>query len=226
MGVLAIDGPAGSGKSTVARALARRLGLAYLDTGAMYRAVTAAALRAGLDPADTTTGAAIATLAERCRLDLSDTTVAIDGVDVSAEIRQGPVTAAVSAVAANPAVRTALVDQQRAWIAKHRGGVLEGRDIGTVVAPDATLKVYLTASPQARSLRRVAEGTVGPDHAAVAADLARRDQLDSTRETAPLTNAVDAVTVDTTELGVEQVVDVIAGLWKDRCGTNPGETQP
>ncbi len=226
MGVLAIDGPAGSGKSTVARALARRLGLAYLDTGAMYRAVTAAALRAGLDPADTTTGAAIATLAERCRLDLSDTTVAIDGVDVSAEIRQGAVTAAVSAVAANPAVRTALVDQQRAWIAKHRGGVLEGRDIGTVVAPDATLKVYLTASPQARSLRRVAEGTVGPDQAAVAADLARRDQLDSTRETAPLTNAVDAVTVDTTALGVEQVVDVIAGLWKDRCGTNPGETQP
>lgn len=213
MRVVAIDGPAGSGKSTIARALARTLALRYLDTGAMYRAVTAAVLRAGIAPDD---GPAVAALAARSAIDVGER-VTIDGVDVTEEIRGPAVTAAVSAVAANAAVRATLVEQQRAWARDHGGAVLEGRDIGTVVFPDARLKVYLTASPEARAARRAAEGTTGADRAAVAADLARRDRLDSSRQASPLTTAADAVIVDTTDMTIEEVVARVADLWRERA---------
>ncbi|MFN0090146.1 MAG: (d)CMP kinase [Acidimicrobiales bacterium] len=204
--VVAIDGPAGSGKSTVARALARRLGLEYLDTGAMYRAVTLAALRRGIDPGDE---ARVAALARSLRLEVSGSEVLVDGVDAARAIRGGEVTAAVSAVAAHPQVRDELRRRQRAWAEARRGGVIEGRDIGTVVFPDARLKVYLTASAQVRAQRRSAEdGSV--DVEAVAADLARRDTLDSTRAASPLAVADDAFTLDTSCLSVEQVVDELA----------------
>ncbi len=213
--VLAIDGPAGSGKSTVARELARRLGLAYLDTGAMYRAVTAAVLRIGLDPH----GEQVAPLARRCELDMSAGRVLVDGADVTEQIRGPEVTAAVSAVAANAEVRAELVSRQRDWIQRQGPSVVEGRDIGTVVAPEARLKVHLTASAEARAARRVAEGTLGPDRAGVAAELARRDGADSSRATAPLSVAPDALVVDTTDLGIAQVVDQLAALWCERGGT-------
>lgn len=216
--VLAIDGPAGSGKSTVARVLAHRLGLGYLDTGAMYRAVTAAVLRAGLDPG----GDQVAPLARGCALDMAADQVLIDGVDVTAEIRGPEVTAGVSAVAANAEVRAELVGRQRAWIRQHGAAVVEGRDIGTVVAPEACLKVHLTASADARAARRVAEGTVGPDQAGVQAELARRDVADTTRAAAPLSVAPDAVVVDTTHLGIEQVVAQLTALWCQR--TAPAAT--
>ncbi|MFN0027682.1 MAG: (d)CMP kinase [Acidimicrobiales bacterium] len=215
--VLAIDGPAGSGKSTVAKALARRLGLAYLDTGAMYRAVTASVLRAGLDPH----GEGVAALARRCELELSADRVLVDGADVTEQIRGPEVTAAVSAVSANAEVRAELVTRQRNWILQQGPSVVEGRDIGTVVAPEARLKVHLTASAEARASRRVAEGTVGGDQAGVAAALARRDVADATRATAPLSVAADAVVVDTTHLGIEQVVEQLATLWCQRGGLAP-----
>ncbi|MGB0995056.1 MAG: (d)CMP kinase, partial [Acidimicrobiales bacterium] len=145
MRVIAIDGPAGSGKSTVARALAKHLGLKYLDTGAMYRAVAFAVLRAGGDPDDAESTTATARLVD---LDIGLDRVMVDGVDATVEIRGPEVSRAVSAVAANPEVRKELVSRQREWAVRQGGGVLEGRDIGTVVFPDAELKVYLTADPE------------------------------------------------------------------------------
>ncbi|MEZ5234775.1 MAG: (d)CMP kinase [Acidimicrobiales bacterium] len=210
--VVAIDGPAGSGKSTVAKRVAAELGLTYLDTGAMYRAVTAAVLHDGIDPHD---DAAVAEVAAACTIDVGHR-VTVDGRDVTAEIRGPAVTASVSAVAANPDVRATMVDQQRAIVGRQRGGVLEGRDIGTVVFPDARLKVFLTASPEARAARRAGEGTTGTDAAAVAADLARRDHLDSSRAASPLATAVDAVVVDTTDMTIEQVVARVVDLWHER----------
>ena len=156
MRVVAIDGPAGSGKSTVARSLAERLGLRYLDTGAMYRAVTFAALRRNIDPAD---GEPVAALARRVDLDVTLEYVRVDGVDATIEIRGPEVTRAVSTVAANADVRSELVARQRDWAAKHGGGVIEGRDIGSVVFPDAELKVYLDARPEVRAARRSKEVT-------------------------------------------------------------------
>lgn len=203
--VIAIDGPAGSGKSTVARALADRLGLAYLDTGAMYRSVTFAALRRGIDPAD---AAVVGRLATEVAIDL-DPRCMVDGVDATVEIRGPEVSRAVSIVAANPAVRAEMVRRQRAWVADRGGGVLEGRDIGTVVFPDAELKVYLTADPEIRAQRRSKEVT-DLDYETVAADLARRDALDSGREVSPLAEAPDAFLLDTTGLTVEEIIDVIA----------------
>ena len=211
MRVIAIDGPAGSGKSTVARALAERLDLEYLDTGAMYRSVTFAALRRGVDPSEAD---AVSRIAERAEISVGPEGVRVDGVDATIEIRGPEVSRAVSIVAANPAVRAELVRRQREWVAKRGGGVLEGRDIGTVVFPDAELKVYLTADPEVRAQRRSQEVT-DLDYETVAADLARRDALDQGRETSPLTEAADAFVVDTTGLTVEEILDVITSRLDD-----------
>ena len=211
MRVIAIDGPAGSGKSTVARALAERLDLEYLDTGAMYRSVTFAALRRGVDPAEVD---AVARIADRAEITVGPEGVRVDGVDATIEIRGPEVSRAVSVVAANPAVRAEMVRRQREWVAKRGGGVLEGRDIGTVVFPDAELKVYLTADPEVRAQRRSQEVT-DLDYETVAADLARRDALDQGRETSPLTEAPDAFVVDTTGLSVEEILDVITAKLGD-----------
>jgi cytidylate kinase len=208
MRVIAIDGPAGSGKSTVGRMLAERLGLQYLDTGAMYRAVTFAALRRGIDPAD---AEPIARLAGAIDLDVTDGVVTVDGVDASIEIRGPEVTRAVSIVAANPTVRSELVSRQREWVRKREGGVLEGRDIGSVVFPDAELKVYLTASPEARADRRSKEVT-DLDYETVAADLARRDALDQGRDESPLKEAEGSIVVDTSDLAIDEVVDELLAL--------------
>ena len=205
--VVAIDGPAGAGKSTVGRAIAARLGLEYLDTGAMYRAVTFAALRRGVDPTDEHDVAALAGTVE---MDIDDSTVTVDGVDATVEIRGREVTAAVSAVASNADVRSELVRRQREWVAAHTGGVVEGRDIGSVVFPDATLKLYVTASPRVRAERRVAE--IGGDVAEVEASIVERDRKDSTRIASPLTEVADAVVVDTTDMSVDAVVEHILGL--------------
>jgi CMP/dCMP kinase len=207
MRVIAIDGPAGSGRSTVARALAGRLGLEYLDTGAMYRGVTFAALRRGLDPADADV---LARLVSSVELEVNVHAVRVDGVDATIEIRGPEVSRAVSVVAANPAVRSELVRRQREWAAVHGGGVMEGRDIGTVVFPDAELKVYLDADPEVRAQRRSKEVT-DLDYETVAADLARRDALDQGRDASPLTEAPDALVVDTTGLSVEEIVEQIVG---------------
>jgi len=210
--IVAIDGPAGAGKSTVGRALARRLGLSYLDTGAMFRAVTVAALRRGIDPADAT---AVADLAVAVRLEVGDPTVLADGEDVTAAIRTAEVNAAVSAVAANVGVRAELRRRQQAWAAERGGGVIEGRDIGTVVFPDALLKLYLTASPEVRAARRHQEQT-GQALAEVADAIARRDHADRSRAHAPLAEADDAVTVDTGDRSVDAIVDEIVALVDER----------
>ena len=205
--IVAIDGPAGAGKSTVGRAVAARLGLEYLDTGAMYRAVTFAALRRGIDPADDDDVAALASSVE---MTLDGASVIVDGVDATVEIRGREVTAAVSAVAANGRVRSELVRRQRSWVAEHAGGVVEGRDIGSVVFPDATLKLFVTASPRVRAQRRVAE--IGGDVAEVEASIIERDRKDSTRAESPLIESSGAVVVDTTGLSVDEVVERILDL--------------
>jgi cytidylate kinase len=212
MRVIAIDGPAGSGKSTVARAVAESLDLPYLDTGAMYRAVAFAVLRAGGDPADADFAA---NTARSMELDVGLDRVVVNGTDATVEIRGPEVTRSVSLVAANPAVRVELVSRQREWTARHGGGVLEGRDIGTVVFPDAELKVYLTANAEERARRRAKEVS-DLDYETVAADLARRDTLDSTRDADPLSEAPDAVLVDTTGLTIDEVVDEITRLLEEK----------
>jgi cytidylate kinase len=195
--VIAIDGPVGAGKSTVARALAARLGLSHLDTGAMYRSVALAALRRKLDPGDLDGVAALAR-----DLDLTvDDRVVLDGDDVTDAIRGPDVSGVVSQVAANPEVRTEMVRRQRAWVLDRDGGVVEGRDIGTVVFPAADLKVFLTARDDARASRR--------RHDEDPEALARRDHLDSSRAVSPLAAADDALVIDSTSLTVEEVVDAI-----------------
>ena len=211
-GVVALDGPSGTGKSTVAKLLASRLEARYLDTGAMYRAVTLAVLRAGVALDDLV---AIVDVAERARLELSTDpavpAVSLDREDVASEIRSGDVTAAVSAVSAVPAVRALMVAAQREIIGDG-GIVVEGRDIGSVVWPTARPKVFLTASPQARAARRAGELGVTADIAAVAADIDRRDRLDSTRAASPLTRAEDAVEIDTTQMNIDDVVNRLVDL--------------
>lgn len=202
MRVIAIDGPSGSGKSTVARHLAVALGVAYLDTGAMYRAVAFAALRRGVDPGD---DEPVAHLVRDLELEVGPEGVKVDGVDATIEIRGPEVTRAVSAVAANPAVRHELVRRQREWVEATGGAVVEGRDIGTVVFPDAELKAYLTARLDVRAGRRHQEVT-NLDYEAVEADMARRDTLDSEREVDPLLQAADAVVIDTSERTIEEIV--------------------
>ncbi|WP_433349639.1 (d)CMP kinase [Micromonospora sp. CA-111912] len=213
--VVAVDGPSGSGKSTVSRRLATGLDARYLDTGAMYRAITWAVLRSGVDLTDAAAvGKVAAEVDLRIGTDPQGYGVTADGVTVDREIRGSEVTTAVSAVAAVPAVRALLVARQRELIAKAGRIVVEGRDIGSVVAPDADLKVYLTASEVARAQRRSVEDAA--DVAATAADLARRDQLDSTRKADPLQQAADAVVLDTTELGIDEVVDRLRALLTER----------
>jgi CMP/dCMP kinase len=203
--VVAVDGPAGSGKSTISRRLAIALSADYLDTGAMYRAVTWAVLRDGVDPRDQE---AVLAVAESITLDVGtdpeDPHTTVDGVSVDRAIRGSDVTQSVSAVSAVGAVRTLLVAQQREIIGGSARIVVEGRDIGTVVAPDADLKVYLTASADERARRRSLENSSA--QASTAADLARRDRLDSTRTVDPLRQASDAVVLDTTALGIDEVV--------------------
>ena len=206
--VVAIDGPAGAGKSTIAKELARVLQLPYLDTGAMYRGITCAALRRGVDPGDE---AAVAQLAITTVLDISDEGLLVDGVDATIDIRGEAVTRAVSAVAANSAVRSELRERQRKWVAERGGGVVEGRDIATVVFPDARLKVYLTASPLVRAQRRVAQ--IGGDVEQIARDIAERDHKDSTRSDSPLRESENAIVVDTSDRTIGDVVSQIVGIF-------------
>ena len=214
-GQVTLDGPSGTGKSSVARAAAARLGAAYLDTGAMYRAATVAVLDAGVDPED---AEAVARVVAGTRIEVGTTagteTVEVDGTDVAVRIRGAEVTRTVSAVSAVPAVRRQLVDQQRALVAAADAVVVEGRDIGTVVLPGATVKIYLTAAPEARAERRAAQlGLTTPEEvAALAADLRRRDEYDSSRADSPLRPAADAVVVDSTDLDREAVVDRVVDL--------------
>jgi len=214
--VVAVDGPSGSGKSTVSRGVAAALGLDVLDTGAMYRAVTLAALDEGIDLRDES---ACTKIAERLDVTLSDGHVVLDGRDVTDEIRGPHVTGAVSIVSAHPGVRAVLVARQRAWVDEHHGGVVEGRDIGTVVFPDATVKVFLTASDDERARRRqhdevVARRDIGVDE--VRAALARRDELDSTRATSPLRRADDALVIDTTNRSADDVVAQVVECFHSR----------
>ena len=214
-GQVALDGPSGTGKSTVAREVARRLGAAYLDTGAMYRAATVAVLDAGVALDDKVAVArAVAGARIEVGTDARLEVVEVDGVDVRDRIRGAEVTRAVSPVSAVPAVRRRLVAQQRSLVAEADAVVIEGRDIGTVVLPDATLKVYLTASPEVRAQRRAGQlGITDPDKiSALAQDLRRRDEHDSRRADSPLRPAEDAVVVDSTDLDKPAVVERIVSL--------------
>lgn len=205
--VVAIDGPAGAGKSTIARAVAAALAVPFLDTGAMYRAVTWAMLDADLSVEDE---AALGELAETIDLRINGEVVTVDGHDVSAAIRSEVVTENVSSVSAVKAVRDVLQQRQRQWAFAAGGGVMEGRDIGTVVFPDATVKIFLTASLEERARRRADEN--GGDLAELIADMAARDHADSTRDIAPLTRADDAVEVDSTEMTLDEVANAIVEL--------------
>jgi CMP/dCMP kinase len=215
--VVAIDGPSGAGKSTVARGVADALGLDVLDTGAMYRAATLAALERSVDPHD---GDACAGVVADVQLEVGDR-VMLDGRDVTDAIRGPEVTEAVSVVAAHPAVRRVLVGRQRDWVRERAGGVIEGRDIGTVVFPDAAVKVFLTASEDERARRRQRDEAAAARALAVdrvREDLDRRDRLDSTREASPLLAAPDALEIDTTGRSVDDVVVEIVARFTAAVG--------
>jgi CMP/dCMP kinase len=209
--VVAMDGPSGSGKSSTSRGVARRLGLRYLDTGAMFRAITWWMLQHEVDVND---AAAVASHAHHPVLvsgtDPEAPTITVDGKDVAGPIRSPEVTAAVSAVSAVPEVRARLLQDQRTIIGAG-GIVVEGRDIGTVVAPDAAVKVYLTADPEARAERRTAE-MAGTDVTATREDLLRRDRYDSGRATAPLAMAEGAHHIDTTPYTLDEVIEQVVAL--------------
>lgn len=216
--VIAIDGPSGAGKGTVARAVAARLGYRHVDTGAMYRAVAWKALHDGVDPQDE---ASVAAIGERAVFDLEDGRVLIDGHDVGRAIRTPEIDRAAAIVARHPAVRRVLVARQRRY-AELDSVVMEGRDIGTVVFPGADAKVYLDASPDERARRRAAD----PAHSArgrhladVATALAERDRSDSTRAVSPLAVAPDALVIDTTELPIDEVVNRVLGIVAEKRGT-------
>jgi CMP/dCMP kinase len=202
--VVAIDGPAGAGKSTVARAVAQRLGYTYLDSGAMYRCVALASLQRAQPPAQ---------VAGELEISLGDR-VLLDGEDVTGAIRAPEVSEAASVVAAAPAVRAAMVEQQRRLLASGDWAA-EGRDIGTVVWPQAEVKVFLTASPDARATRRAAQ--IGADAAVVLAEQTIRDRRDTERASSPLQAAPDAVTIDTSELAFDEVVDRVVSLVAGRA---------
>jgi cytidylate kinase len=208
--VIAIDGPAGAGKSTVARELARELGFTYLDSGAMYRSLALAAVRGGIDTGD---GEQLGAAAQSLVISLDGGSVELDGEDVSDAIRAPEVSAAASQVSVHPQVRGAMVERQRDLIAAGRY-VAEGRDVGTVVSPDSPLKIFLTASPEERARRRAAD--TGEDATAVAAAQAERDERDQVREHGALRPADDAIEVDTTGITIDEVVARIAALARER----------
>jgi CMP/dCMP kinase len=205
--IVTLDGPGGTGKSTVSRVVAHKAGLPHLDTGAFYRAATLAVLEAGVTPSDAD---GVIGVVSGLRLDQERGRMFLDGRDVSTEIRGEVVTKAVSAVSAHQAVRKLLVDMQRTWMESHGEGVVEGRDIGSVVFPDATVKVFLDASPEVRARRRAIE--TGEPVEEVLEDLNRRDRLDSTRQASPLTIPDGAVVLDTSHLSIKEVVDEVLGL--------------
>ena len=201
MRVIAIDGPAGAGKSSVARRVSTVTGLRYLDTGAMYRCVALAVQQSSTDVHD---AEAVGKIAREVSVVIERDAAKLNGVDVSSAIRSSDINALVSIIAAHTPVRDAMREQQRSWIRDQKGGVVEGRDIGTVVFPDAMLKIFLTASPEVRAERRVGES--GGDIQAVAASIAERDHLDSTRLDSPLKPSQDSVVVDSSHKTIEEVV--------------------
>ena len=209
MRVIAIDGPAGAGKSTVARQVSTATGLRYLDTGAMYRCVALAVQQSSTDPNDSE---AVGHIAQDVSVVIERDAAKLNGVDVSQEIRSSEINGIVSIIAAHTPVRDAMREQQRRWIQDHDGGVVEGRDIGTVVFPDAILKVFLTASPEVRAERRV--GQTGGDIQAVAASIAERDYLDSTRIDSPLKPSPESVVVDSSSRTIEEVVAEIVSHFE------------
>ncbi|MET4924354.1 (d)CMP kinase [Streptomyces sp. PSRA5] len=218
--IVAIDGPAGTGKSSTSRSVATQLGLSYLDTGAQYRAITWWMISNGIDVQDSS---AVATAAGKPVIvsgtDASNPTITVDGADASGPIRTQDVTAKVSAVSAVPEVRTVITELQRSIAAGAANGiVVEGRDIGTTVLPDADLKVFLTASPEARAARRSGElkGKESTDLAATKEALIKRDAIDSSRKTSPLAKAADAVEVDTTDLTLQQVIECVVTLVEEK----------
>jgi cytidylate kinase len=220
--VIAIDGPSGAGKSTVARGVADALGMAVLDTGAMYRAVTLAVLDRGIETDDEDACGAVASSIEL----VLDGGVHLDGRDVTDAIRGPSVTAAVSAVSAHPAVRAVLVTNQRAWVERHDGGVVEGRDIGTVVFPDAAVKVFLTASDDERARRRQQDERSAAREVEVESvreEMARRDRADSTRSASPLQRAPDALVLDTTHVSVPDIVSAIVDRFHARIAGDVAE---
>ena len=222
--IIAVDGPAGTGKSSVSRGLARSLNARYLDTGAMYRIVTLAVVRAGVDLADTPAiEKAAADVPLSVGYDPDEDKAYLDAEDVSHEIRGDQVTRAVSAVSAVPAVRARLVGLQRELAEGPGSVVVEGRDIGTVVLPDADLKIFLTASGEERARRRNDQNVAGgreDEYETVLADVKRRDHLDSTREVSPLRAADDAVVVDTSDMTESEVIAHLTELAEQRAGVS------
>lgn len=215
--VIAIDGPAGAGKSTIARSVAQSLGMQYLDTGAMYRAITVLAASRNLPLNDND---AITKVATDAVLTVSLDAVTIDGIDVTEAIRTPETSKLVSLVATLSGVRAELRRRQQAWVDERGAGVVEGRDIATVVFPEALLKVYLTASPRIRAERRVAQ--IGGDVDAIEREIEQRDALDSTRADSPLSQASDSVVVDTSNRGIDEVTAEVVRLYQERLRTWQG----
>jgi CMP/dCMP kinase len=211
--VIAIDGPAGAGKSTVAKLVSEATGLPYLDTGAMYRCVALQSVRSSVDASNEVSVAAIA---DSIDIRIEGTQCWLNGEDVSLDIRSAEIASIVSVIAAHSPVRTAMRSQQQRWISHHGGGVVEGRDIGTVVFPDAEIKIYLTASPEERASRRVDQS--GSPLEEIARNIAERDRIDSERLDSPLRPADDAIVVDSTGLKISEVVGVIVEHFNRMTG--------
>ena len=223
--VIAIDGPGGVGKSTVARRLATLLGLAYLDTGATYRAAAVAALRSRVDIHDE---AGVLDAVRSSSITYEDGIIFLNGASVAAEVRSEEVTQAVTPVSAHPRVRAAIVEMQRDWV-RQRGGsaVVEGRDIGTIVFPEAPVKVFLAAAPEIRAARRAGDAeAAGRAVSEIVADLQRRDHADSTRKASPLRKADDAAEIDTSAMGIDEVVATILGLVAEHRSEFDGVDEP
>lgn len=210
MAVIAIDGPAGAGKSTVARQVAIATGLPYLDTGAMYRCIAWLCIQNNVDIHDAD---AVGALTQGADIVVTDSSVSVNGQDVSHDIRTAEISGIVSVIATHSSVRHSMREQQRAWVVSHGGGVVEGRDIGTVVIPHADLKIFLTASPEVRATRRV--GQAGGSISDVAASIRERDHIDSTREDSPLRPDVASIEVDSSDKTIEEVVSEIVSHYRE-----------